>query len=90
MSRIIFDDGNEVELSKETTERLRKELVKPKWEFGDIVEFSPEAKRFLLYNENGKLTWFCEENGYELHNSSNIGRFAEVNDYKKVGNLFKE
>lgn len=29
-NKIVFDDGKEVELSKETTERLRKELLKPK------------------------------------------------------------
>jgi len=28
-SKIMFDDGRTVELSKETTERLRKELLKP-------------------------------------------------------------
>lgn len=28
-SKIVFDDGKIVELSKETTERLRKELSKP-------------------------------------------------------------
>lgn len=29
MAKIEFDDGKEVILSKETTERLRKELLKP-------------------------------------------------------------
>jgi len=28
-NKIVFDDGKEVTLSKETTERLRKDLLKP-------------------------------------------------------------
>lgn len=28
MAKLVFDDGKEVELSQETTDRLRKELIK--------------------------------------------------------------
>lgn len=31
MSRIVFDDGKEVKLSKETEQRLRKELLIPSY-----------------------------------------------------------
>lgn len=36
-NKIVFDDGKEVALSKETTERLRKELLKSK-RFFDIAD----------------------------------------------------
>lgn len=37
-NRIVFDDGKTVELSKETTERLRKELLKPEPKFLDVYK----------------------------------------------------
>lgn len=35
-SKIVFDDGREVTLSIETTERLKKELLKPEPKFLDV------------------------------------------------------
>lgn len=42
-SKIIFDDGKEVTLSKETTERLREDLITP--EFVDIRSHFRISKR---------------------------------------------
>ena len=70
-----------------------KESKKPKWEFGDIAEYyriNGETKiRYLLRNGRGNLTWFAKEEGqYSLVSSQPIEYQAQVNGYRKVGNLF--
>jgi len=49
VSKIMFDDGRTVELSKETTERLRKELLKPeRIPIVRLAKNSSENDRVLL------------------------------------------
>lgn len=69
-NKIVFDDGREVELSKETTDRLRKELIKPepyKFKAGDIAYYggrSDPCNWRLIISVNGVLTA--------------IGRFGQI------------
>jgi hypothetical protein len=83
MANIEFDDGVKVELSKETTERLRKELVKPKpyqFKAGDVIENRDGHKRIIAGYSN-------ELKSFNLGGlPRSIGQYDfELWGYKKIG-----
>ena len=87
-NKIVFDDGKEVELSKETTERLRKELVKPEpLKAGDVVK-APNGFRVIVKSPiDGKLQafsmcgrWMSDEENFHIWNYKKVG---ELKDYIK-------
>lgn len=95
MAKIEFDDGVKVELSKETTERLRKELVKPEieWKHGDIAlsHWLGEQKRLILI-EDGKIKIY-QHNGSLLYSDCSqdyIKDRMEEYKYERIGNLFDD
>lgn len=86
-NKIVFDDGKEVELSKETTERLRKELVKPEpyqFKAGDVAKNpSSWTPVRIIVNVDGELKSFgldgrCISTGQEKF---------EIENYEKIGEL---
>jgi hypothetical protein len=82
-NKIVFDDGKEVELSKETTERLRKELVKPEpyqFKAGDVAVFNPYGSKRIVLNVNGELCGFDTSGNCCTHN---VGACS----YEKIGEL---
>jgi len=87
MAKIEFDDGVKVELSKETTERLRKELVKPlKLRHGDIVQRDNYPPRVIL-KYGAFLQGFNEMGNF---NERNLDSWAKRCGYKKIGNVFED
>lgn len=96
-NKIVFDDGKEVELSKETTERLRKELVKLKieWRHGDIALsywWEKELKKRLILIRDGKIELYSEKGDslYSGMGQDYIKGQMEECGYKRIGNLFDD
>jgi len=70
-NKIVFDDGREVELSKETTERLRKELLNniPEWiSIGQIYEIN-----MSYYISKVMIATFGDECGLTVVGNSAAG-----------------
>lgn len=98
MSKIVFDDGKEVELSKETTERLRKELVKPEieWRHGDIAlsywcAIGNSKKRLILIEARDIKIY--DNTGFRLYQGYSqdcIKDRMEEYKYERIGNLFDD
>ena len=98
MNKIVFDDGKEVELSKETTERLRKELVKPEieWRHGDIASSYwcaiGNSKKRLILIEAGDIKIY-DNTGFRLYQGYSqdcIKDRMEEYKYERIGNLFDD
>lgn len=87
VATIKFDDGKEVTLSAETTERLKKELLKPKLKHGDIVYGGCLYSKRIILNYKGKLVGF---NGTGDFDGCDLDKWAEQFGYKKIGNVFEE
>lgn len=87
MSKIVFDDGVEVKLSKETTDRLRKELVKPyQFKAGDVAKHSStwvDDVIRIIVRADGKLKSYDRRGKYY---STGQKKF-EQEGYKKIGEL---
>ena len=87
-NKIVFDDGKEVELSKETTERLRKELVKPPYQFkaGDVAKnpsvWIDDPFRIIIDVE-GELKSYDRKGRY----FSTGQKAFERENYQKIGEL---
>jgi len=90
MASIKFDDGKEVTLSKETTKRLRKELLKPEWKHGDVVETYSRLKRIIL-RVDGVLKSF--DSSGSCHAGApytvSLEEGAKSAEYKKLYNVFE-
>lgn len=82
---------------KEEEGRLVKEIEDAEyeeWKFGDIVIFisydKKHYKRYLLYDNTGKLTWFTDKGfNYAPHKKYYYKVAAKNCGYKKIGNLFE-
>jgi len=87
MASIKFDDGKEVTLSKETTETLRKEVLKPALKHGDIVQggYGGTLRRIIL-KYKGELVGFSEVSEF---NVGDLDEWAEDFNYVKIGNVFE-
>ncbi len=73
---IRFNDGKEVELSEETTKKLRAELVKPEHPIATVCNFLDGDKRlilnlseYLLIDRYKHQLIVLDENGGSCYNS---------------------
>ncbi len=82
---IRFNDGKEVELSEETTKKLRAELVKPEhvWKHGDVGDYNSNIR---LFAKAGQELQVIDERGLIL--SRNAQSWARDFGYKFLGNIF--
>lgn len=79
----------EVQLLKQVIKEKTKEL---KWKFGDVVLYGRD-KRYLLFDETGKLRWFTEDEDNPFVATCDMYEYAflaKSNKYVYVGNIFKE
>lgn len=92
---IKFDDGKEVELSVETTKKLRNELVKPEhvWKHGDVaISMRGDECIRLFLESNLELRIFSKRifsnRQMPFHLGSGIQQRAKDYNYKYLGNIF--
>ncbi len=85
--KIITDDGKEIKLSKETSQRLREEFCKPepKYQFqaGDVAETGLGKRIIVRLKGTSELASF----GLSGHWQSIGQEEFEENYYKKIGVL---
>jgi len=86
MAKIEFDDGVKVELSKETTERLRKELVKSnpyQFKAGDVVKNHYGYRRIIIEHDDELLSFGINPVGIRSEGQKDF----EKAGYAKIGEL---